>query len=203
MRGYMSMTAEIARLLRTTDDNAARFIERVRAEVSDPISDDDLAEIIRGINPRQLSLPKVIHAVRDYHKRLAAREAKRAARRSARRPAVVEAATETEVAGDEPAEEEGAQPRGRREVALVRPRSNSSLVARISEVLERNWARAEREGYTPERLDAEAFINAVRDYTDPRDATHARILEALKELDRQDVLITPTVAADRVRELAY
>jgi hypothetical protein len=200
----MSMTAEIARLLRTTDDNAARFVERVRAEVSDPISDDDLAEIIRGINPRQLSLPKVIHAVRDYHKRLAAREAKRAARRSAKRPAVAEAAAaEPEVDGDEPAEEEGAQPRGRREVALVRPRSNSSLVARISEVLERNWARAEREGYAPERLDAEAFINAVRDYTDPRDATHARILEALKELDRQDVLITPTVAADRVRELAY
>lgn len=200
----MSMTAEIARLLRTTDDNAARFIERVRAEVSDPITDEDLAEIIRGINPRQLSLPKVIHAVRDYHKRLAAREAKRAARRSAKRPAVTEAAAEPEVAGDEPpVEEEGTQPRGRREVALVRPRSNSSLVARINEVLERNWARAEREGYTPERLDAEAFINAVRDYTDPRDATHARILEALKELDRQDVLITPTVAADRVRELAY
>jgi hypothetical protein len=200
----MSMTAEIARLLRTTDDNAARFMERVRAEVSDPISDEDLAEIIRGINPRQLSLPKVIHAVRDYHKRLAAREAKRAARRSAKRPAVTEAAAEPEVATtEEPVEEEASQPRARREVALVRPRSNSSLVARIGEVLERNWARAEREGYTPERLDAEAFINAVRDYTDPRDATHARILEALKELDRQDVLITPTVAADRVRELAY
>jgi hypothetical protein len=192
----MSTTSEIARILRTTEDNAARFIERVRAEVGEPIEDEDLVAIIGGINPRQLSLPKVIHAVRDYHKRVAAREAKRASRRPARASAPGDSDENSAAEPEEP------EARGRRAIAPVRARASSSLVQRISEVLQRNWSRAEREGLSPTRVDAEVFIDNVRDYTDPRDATHARILAALEELDRQDVMITATVAADRVREMA-
>jgi hypothetical protein len=177
----MPTTDEIARLLRTTDDNAARFVERVRAELTDPIGDDDLVEIVRSINPRQISLSKVIHAVRDYQKRTAARAARRA----------------TTARGGAAAPEEA------RPIAPIRPRAGGTLIARIDEILTRNWDRAEREGFKPQRISAEGFVDAVRDYTDPRDATHARILEALEELERQDVVITPNNAADRVRELAF
>jgi hypothetical protein len=178
---HMPTNDEIARLLRTTEDNASRFVERVRAELTEPISDEDLVEIVRSINPRQISLSKVIHAVRDYQKRAAARAARRA----------------TTTRGGA-ADAESARP-----VAPIRPRTGGTLIGRIDDILTRNWDRAEREGLKPQRIGAEAFVDAVRDYTDPRDATHARIIEALEELERQIVMITPNNTADRVRELAF
>ena len=74
-----------------------------------------------------------------------------------------------------------------------------SVIERIHDVLESNWSRAESEGFRPHRMSAAAFVKAVHRHTDPRDATRSRILKACSQLDKSDVLISPTGVADVIR----
>jgi len=44
-------------------------------------------------------------------------------------------------------------------------------------------------------------VSAVYQYTDRREGTRRRILEAARQLDQSDVLLTPALVADVVHEL--
>jgi hypothetical protein len=76
-----------------------------------------------------------------------------------------------------------------------------TILEKLQAVLEENWDRAEAEGLNPKRMSAEGFMNAVYGYTDRREASRRRILQAAKQLDQSDVLLTPALVADVVHEL--
>lgn len=69
----------------------------------------------------------------------------------------------------------------------------------LEAILDANWRRAEKDGFKPERMNGVAFIHAVHRHTDPRDATKSRILRACEQVDKEDILITPTAVADIIR----
>jgi hypothetical protein len=50
-------------------------------------------------------------------------------------------------------------------------------------------------------MPAEDFIRAVYQYTDRREGTRRRILQAATELDQADVVLTPALVADTVHQL--
>ncbi len=79
-------------------------------------------------------------------------------------------------------------------------RARRTSIRALEEILDTNWTRAEQEGFRPDRLDVEEFVRAVGLHCDPRDATRSRIVKACRKIDRQDVIITPTLVADIVRE---
>jgi len=70
----------------------------------------------------------------------------------------------------------------------------------LEEILEANWGRAESEGLEPPRMSGAAFVDAVHRHSDPRDATRRRILNACQTAEGRDVMITPTLVADVIRE---
>jgi 3-methyladenine DNA glycosylase AlkC len=51
------------------------------------------------------------------------------------------------------------------------------------------------------RMSIEAFVNAVYRYADRREATRWRILQAARQLDQDNVLLTPALVAGAVHEL--
>lgn len=75
-----------------------------------------------------------------------------------------------------------------------------TILEKLDEVLGGNWARAESEGFQPERLDGVDFLRAVHRYCDPRDATRARVLRACQKIDKEDVLISAPGVADEIRK---
>jgi hypothetical protein len=75
------------------------------------------------------------------------------------------------------------------------------MLEQLEEVLTDNWSRAKKEGLQPERMSAEAFVNSVYQYTDRREGTRRRILQAARQLDQDDVMLTPALVADVVHDL--
>jgi hypothetical protein len=89
--------------------------------------------------------------------------------------------------------------RRRRTAAANSPQAKTTI-DQLEEILEANWRRAEGEGFEPPRMSGPAFIDAVHRHSDPRDATRRRILKAAKTAEGRDLLITPTLVADMIRE---
>ncbi len=50
-------------------------------------------------------------------------------------------------------------------------------------------------------MSAEDFVSAIRQFTDRREGTRQRILQAARKLDNDDVVLTPALVADAVHEL--
>jgi hypothetical protein len=188
---------EIAKRLRCTDKMAEAFVKSVREKLGQDASEEMILAAVRRLPPRAISITKVVASVRQ--------ELNRKPRRPSRRsPAeIIRPATNTSLPlpgraeSDTPAED---KPRPSRLREARRTPAGRTQLDLLEEILSANWARAEREGFRPERLSGPDFIRAVHLNCDPRDATRSRIVKACQRIDRQDVIITPPLVADIIRE---
>jgi hypothetical protein len=184
----METIQEIAGILRSTDKMAAGFVERVRDMVGSQVSDKTVLQAMKKLNPRALDINKVATAVKVE----VGRQQRRAARSGA--ATVAKQGHQERVRSAPPPVER------RRVAAAARATRAKTMMDQLGEVLDANWMRAEREGFEPQRMSAPAFIDAVHRHSDPRDATRKRILQACKAAESRDLLITPTLVADMIRE---
>ncbi len=164
---------EIAALLRATEPMAAQFAQRVQDRVGQPVSHAEILAVMRKIPARSLSLEKVVTKVQEGYKR----------------------------------EQRRGQRTGRRgSAAATRPpahpaKAPQTVLEQLQDLLQENWNRAEAEGLRPNRMSTAAFVNAVYHHTDRREATPRRMLQAARQLDEADVLLTPALVADAIHEL--
>jgi hypothetical protein len=177
---------EIAALLRSTEDMADQFVQRVQGRVARPVSPDEILRTMKKVSNKSLTMEKIV--VKLQQQKEPAKRAPRTtqARRSSQRASRPQTKTRSRSAA--PSAEGAAKP----------PRT---IVQRLATVLDKNWDRAEKEGLDPERMPAEDFVQAIYQYTDRREGTPRRILQAAQRLDQADVLLTPALVADTVHEL--
>jgi hypothetical protein len=190
---------EIAKTLRCTDAMAEAFVRSVRDKIGQDAPEETILVVVKRLPPRAISIAKVVAGVRQELN-------KKARRRASRRPAeIIQPAARTALPRpgrpglEIPPEDKppSSEPREAR-----RPQPARTLLELMDEILGANWTRAEREGFRPERLSGSDFIRAVHLHCDPRDATKSRIVRACQKIDRQDVIITPPLVADIIREEA-
>jgi hypothetical protein len=183
---------EISTILRSTEPMAAQFVQRVQERFKEPVSPAQVLAAMQKISIKTLTLEKVVTKVQELQKK----EQRKAQRQRARRQ-----------------KSHATAPRPRADASSVSGQSILStpmasgatlpktILEKLQAVLEENWDRAEAEGLNPKRMSAEGFMNAVYGYTDRREASRRRILQAAKQLDQSDVLLTPALVADVVHEL--
>lgn len=180
-------TKEIAALLRSTEQMASQFVERVQARAGQPVSQAEVLAAMRKISSRSLSMEKVVAKVQQQRKT--------PSRRTRRRPKANQTARSA------------AQPARKVDTAATAPASTvarkkpGTVLDRLGSVIQENWDRAEAEGLQPNRMSAEAFVDAIYQHTDRREGTRRRILQAAKQLDQDDVMLTPALVADVVHQL--
>ena len=180
-------TKEIAALLRSTEQMASQFVERVQARAGQPVSQAEILVAMRKISSKSLSMDKVVAKVQQQRKS--------PSRRTTRRPTARQTGRST------------AQPKSKSDTVATVPASTvarkkpGTILDRLGSVIQENWDRAEAEGLQPNRMSAEAFVNAIHQHTDRREGTRRRILQAAKQLDQNDVMLTPALVADVVHRL--
>ncbi len=188
---------EIAKTLRCTSKMADAFVTSVREKVGQDASDEIILAVIRRLPPRAINTAKVVTAVRQ--------ELNKKPRRPARRRASAPIRSTSNPSLPGPVHQEPDKPTKATQPSPVlrdtpRPVSRGTLLDVLEEILGANWSRAEQEGFRPERLSGVEFVRAVHQHCHPRDATRSRIVKACKKIDRQDVIITPPLVADIIRE---
>lgn len=183
----METIQEIAQILRSTDKMAVGFVERVRQMVGSEMPEETVLLAMKRLNPRALDIGKVAVAVKA--------ELGKQRRRSGPAVAVAAPSRPKRVRSESPAGR-ARQP----ETPPDGPAHSKTMIDQLGEVLEANWRRAEREGLEPPRMSPPAFVDAVHRNSDPRDATRKRILNACQAAEGRDLLITPTLVADLIRE---
>jgi hypothetical protein len=179
---------EIAVFLRSTESMAVQFAQRVEERVGQPVSHDEILAAMQKISARSLTMEKVVAKVRDQQKRKS--------RRAPRRQAVPKKQPRpTAQPADPVSTATNAPPR------TTSPKESKTILEKLQVVLQENWDRAEAEGLRPNRMSTEAFVNAIYRHTDRREASRQRILQATRQLNQADVLLTPTLVADAVHKL--
>jgi hypothetical protein len=177
-------TKEIAALLRSTEQMADRFVQRVRTRVGEPVLDEEILAAMKKISAKSLSMEKVVAKVQRQLK---------STRRRTQRATVI---NQPNRASPNPSDPSAISPTPRPATASV-PRPQTSK-DQLETLLEKNWNRASKEGLRPDRMPAEAFVKAIFQHTDRRVATQRRILQAARQLNADDVVLTPALVADAV-----
>jgi hypothetical protein len=179
---------EIAQTLRATESMALQFAERVQERVGQPVSYAEILSAMKKISAKTLSLEKVVAKVKEQQSKSGRKRTSTRTppgRSSSRRSSTVSSKVT----------------KSRRPKQKSKTTQPTTIMGQLTAVLQDNWNRAENEGLQPNRMSPKEFVEAVYRYSDRREASSRRILEAAKQLDRADVLLTPALVADRVHEL--
>jgi hypothetical protein len=129
--GIMDATIkEIATLLRSTDEMAEQFIQRVQTRVGEPVSHAEILATMKKIPPKSLTMEKVVVKLKQK-------------RKSTRRRAAQHQTTPQNRATAAPK-----APANSRSAHARTPSSKApkSVLDQLDSVLEGNWDRAEAEG---------------------------------------------------------
>lgn len=178
---------EIAAILRSTEDMAAQFVQRVQSRVGQSVSHSEILAAMKKIPSKSLSMEKVVAKIQQKQKSTSGRTSKRATMHRPSRPTTaLKRAAGTEITTSS---------------STVPQTEPKTILGKLESILQENWGRAEAEGLKPKRMSPEAFIDAIYQYTDRREGTRRRILQAARQLDQADVVLTPALVADVVHEL--
>ncbi len=82
----------------------------------------------------------------------------------------------------------------------VAPRRPSGTQGQIADLLEKNWTQARAVGLNPPSISVDQFVRQTQSKVGEPKPTVARVLIAVQALSKQDVLITPNLAADEIIE---
>lgn len=167
---------------------ATAFVNSVQTKVGDGATEEVILRAIQKLNPRSIEIKKVVAAVKQ--------EIVRGSRPTRRHKASTVIIT-TDGGPKTQSKPRSATPRKSRNSSTPK---QMTLMEQLGEVLTANWTRAEREGFSPQKMNASKFVRAVHRNSDPRDATKARIVRACRLIDKRDIVITPTSVADLIRE---
>jgi len=178
---------EIATLLRSTEQMASQFVERVQARAGQPVSQAEVLTAMRKIPAKSLSMEKVVAKVQQQRKSPSRRTTRRTTARQTRRPIT--------------RPERAAAAANMASSFTLTHKEPKTILERLGSVIQENWDRAEAEGLKPNRMSAEAFVDAIYQFTDRREGTRRRILQAAQQLDQDDVMLTPALVADVVHQL--
>jgi hypothetical protein len=80
------------------------------------------------------------------------------------------------------------------------PKRAISPQGQITELLERNWSRAQEAGLRPPDMTTDKFVRTTQAAVGEPKPSVARVLAAVQKLSKRDVLITPNLAADEIIE---
>lgn len=80
------------------------------------------------------------------------------------------------------------------------PRRPSGTQGQIADLLEKNWTQARAAGLNPPSISVDQFVRQTQSKVGEPKPTVARVLIAVQALSKQDVLITPNLAADEIIE---
>jgi hypothetical protein len=178
---------EIAAILRSTEQMASQFVQRVETRLGQPVSHAEILAAMQDIPAKSLSMERVITKLKRKRKPTKPQSSRRQTAHEPSGPIVgpVGSITSSTAGLSSP----------------VPPKRPKTILERLEYVLRENWDRAEAEGLQPNRMSTEAFVNAVYQYTDRREGTRRRILQAAEQLSSADVVLTPALVADTVHEL--
>jgi hypothetical protein len=179
---------EIAQTLRATEPMALQFAERVQERVGQPVSYAEILTAMKKISAKTLSLDKVVAKVKEQ-------QSKTGRKRTSTQT------TSGRSSGRQSRTASSKATRSSRSELKSGTEQPTTIMGRLAAVLKDNWNRAENEGLQPDRMSPKEFVEAVYRYSDRREASSRRILEAANQLDQADVLLTPALVADRVHEL--
>jgi hypothetical protein len=75
-----------------------------------------------------------------------------------------------------------------------------SVKSQIGEILAHNWSKAKADGITTPDLSIDKFVRTAQSAAGEPKPTVARVLEAVEQLAKRDVIITPNLVADEIVE---
>ncbi len=166
---------DIAAVFRCHPSMAVAIADRIRERLGRAVSNADIVRVMKTIPPTRLSVDTVIAKLEKQPQRKG----------------------RAKTAPDEPPPARA----GRAKKDKV-PAEKTTLQEQLAALLAANWKRAASEKLTAPNMSVSDFVKAVRNYTGHKDAPLRRILNAAAALDREQVLLTAHVVADRVNELA-
>ena len=181
------LISEIAIQLRSTEQMAEQFAQRIQARIGQPVANAEILAAMKKIPAKSLSMEKVVAKLQQQRKSPSRRTRQR---KTAQTPARSTGATKETPASTKSTPAPSA--------STKKPKT---MIERLEVVLQENWDRAEEEGLQPSRMAAEEFVNAVYQFTDRRESTRQRILQAANRLNQSDVILVPALVADKVHEL--
>jgi hypothetical protein len=80
------------------------------------------------------------------------------------------------------------------------PKQPGGVNAQIDQVLQKNWTQARALGLNPPNISVNQFVRQTQSTVGEPKPTVARVLAAVQNLSRKDVLITPNLVADEIIE---
>ena len=78
--------------------------------------------------------------------------------------------------------------------------TSNNAQGQIGAILARNWTKAISAGLKPPSLSTAQFIRSAQSAVGEPKPSVARVLEAVRKLDKRDVVITPNLVADEIIE---
>jgi len=163
---------------------AVAITDRIREKVGRPVSNEDILRVMKTITPSRLSVDTVVAKLEKLPQRKPRAQAAKPARGK-------QAGNVSDTPG--PATQQDESPAAKR--------ARASLQEQLETVLADNWTRATTEKLATPQMSVGELVKAVRQYTGYKDAPLRRILRAAISLDREDVMLTPNIVADRVNQM--
>lgn len=180
---------EFARIFRCTLDMAPVYLSRIHERMGRETPMKSILAVMKKIAPKRLSMDTIVEQLRKMESS----------------PSRNRAATSSTGAGEAAVESTGAQDDGAATPRTRAPRktppgAQASPMTQIGRILAANWERARKQGLKTPALTAEKFVQRAQSLAGTPKPTVVRILEAVRKLDRSDVLLTPNLVADEINE---
>jgi len=179
---------EFAQIYRCPPDMAATYVKRIHERMGHEVPMDGILAAMRKIGPKRLTMDTIVERLRKL-------ESKTVTTRAAR------SATDADVADEAPEHDVTPAPGSRASRRSVSGAgSKPGALTQIGHILSANWERGRRQGLRTPALTAAQFVRTAQSIAGTPRPTVARVLEAVRKLERRDVLITPNLVADEINE---
>jgi hypothetical protein len=180
-----------AKAFRCTPSMAESIVKRIRERVGRDVPMSEMLNAIKKIPPTRLSTDTLV--IRLQKNSGTARPARKVDEDDVDDFEVEEA----EEADQAPVRKATNSAARTRTTASKRP---TGLSAQIDEVLQKNWTQARALGLNPPNVSVDQFVRQTQSKVGEPKPGVARVLSAVQNLSKKDVLITPNLAADEIIE---
>jgi hypothetical protein len=180
-----------AKAFRCTPSMAESIVKRIRERVGRDVPMSEMLNAIKKIPPTRLSTDTLV--IRLQKNSGTAKPARKADEDDLD-DFEVEEGEEAETAPARKTTRSAAQTRTS---AAKRP---TGLSAQIDEMLQKNWTQARALGLNPPNISVDQFVRQTQSKVGEPKPGVARVLSAVQNLSKKDVLITPNLAADEIIE---
>jgi hypothetical protein len=180
-----------AKAFRCTPSMAESIVKRIRERVGRDVPMSEMLNAIKKIPPTRLSTDTLVIRLQKNSGTV--------------RPARKVDEDDVDDFEVEEAEEDTQAPVRKATNSATRTRATASkrptgLSAQIDEVLQKNWTQARALGMNPPNVSVDQFVRQTQSKVGEPKPGVARVLSAVQNLSKKDVLITPNLVADEIIE---